>query len=205
MAGTDRPLFPPPPKTPPPHHRQPPAHKWLIGLAFAAIAGLTAWAVWIVISIASPLYQIGEAFDWKLPEMRTSFRQPGDPIPRTATTSLKPSLEKVYPDVSPEYLDAMNDALDYQAEIHPSKAKLYRQLIDAYPDAHKEDAARWAVDTIEVKWRENALYWARFLKTATGASHQEIYRQLTAEDDLAFTKEEAEWALAQLEADATDD
>lgn len=80
---------------------------------------------------------------------------------------------------------------------HRSKTWIYRQLLDEH---YLEKDAQYAVDTVEVNWKENALLWAEYYRDEEGWDHPAAVFAILANDrGDAFTDEEADYALDMLD------
>ena len=113
----------------------------------------------------------------------------------------KVSIEdKVEDNVPAEYKSALKEAKFYSEIMGMSKAGIYRQLTFEYGDNFSVEAAQYAVDNLEVDWKENALKKAKgYQEIMTTWTPQEIYEQLISEDCDQFTPEEAQYAIDNLE------
>lgn len=112
-----------------------------------------------------------------------------------AAASPVAASESAEPEVSAEFRAALTAAENY-VEFSPlSKEGLFRQLTSEF-DKHSEEAAQYAVDTVEADWNEQALKAAEaYLEM--GMSPEAIRDQLTSDAD-KFTAEEADYAVANL-------
>lgn len=91
-----------------------------------------------------------------------------------------------------EYANAKQSAIDYLNYTSFSKEGLYDQLIyEQYPD----DAARYAVDNIDVDWKSQAFATAQDYLDYSSFSDSGLYDQLIYEK---FTPEEAQYAIDNL-------
>jgi ATP phosphoribosyltransferase regulatory subunit HisZ len=80
-----------------------------------------------------------------------------------------------------------------------SKAGIYDQLTSEYGEQFPADAAQYAIDNLEVDWKENALKKAQEYAELMSMSDADIYDQLISEHGEKFTKEEAQYAIDNLE------
>jgi ATP phosphoribosyltransferase regulatory subunit HisZ len=80
-----------------------------------------------------------------------------------------------------------------------SKAGIYDQLTSEYGEQFPADAAQYAIDNLEVNWKENALKKAQEYAELMSMSDADIYDQLISEHGEKFTKEEAQYAIDNLE------
>ena len=102
---------------------------------------------------------------------------------------------KVEDKVPTEYTSALKSGEFYSEVFHMSKAEIYDQLTSEYGDQFSAEAAQYAVDNLEVDWKENALEAAKMYQEMFYMSPQEIYDQLIFE---MFTAEEAQYAIDNL-------
>lgn len=111
------------------------------------------------------------------------------PAPKPAPQ--KPSSSNV----SSEFKAALNKAQTYSDRMHMSKQGLYNQLTSQYGEKFPEDAAKYAVDNINVDWNKNALEKGKSYATKMHMSKQGIYNQLVSEFGEKFLPEEAQYAI----------
>lgn len=97
-----------------------------------------------------------------------------------------------------EYKSALTKAESYAENMHMSKAAIYDQLVSEYGEQFSEDAARYAVNHIDVDWKANALAKAESYQTNFAMSPNAIYDQLISEYGEQFTPEEAQYAIDHL-------
>ncbi len=103
--------------------------------------------------------------------------------------------------ISQEYINALMSAYSYINSCHLSKVKVYEQLISEDGEKFPTDAAQYAIDNLEVDWKEIALdsaksyYYSRYLSM----SKRGVFEMLTSEDGERFTTEEAQYAIDHLE------
>ena len=103
-----------------------------------------------------------------------------------------------------EYESALKNAKAYSDTLCMSKAMIYDQLIhDSEVPYYGEEkfsaeAAQYAVDNVDVDWKENALKTAQAYSYTLNMSKAAIYDQLISEVD-QFTPEEAQYAIDNLE------
>lgn len=103
------------------------------------------------------------------------------------------------PDVPQEYQNALKSAESYSDVFHMSKKGIYDQLTSEYGDNFPAEAAQYAVDNLDVDYKQNALACAQNYYTEMAMSKQEVYDQLVSEYGEQFTTEEADYAIANLE------
>lgn len=100
-----------------------------------------------------------------------------------------------------EYKSALRKAKSYNNIMHMSKAELYDQLTSEYGESFTVEAAQYAVDNVEVDWKENALKKAESYANNMHMSKAGVYDQLTSEHGEQFTPEEAQYAIDNVDAD----
>lgn len=82
--------------------------------------------------------------------------------------------------------------------MHMSKQGIYDQLVSEYGEGFSEEAAQYAIDTLEADWNANALAKAEQYQDQMAMSPNAIHDQLTSEYGEQFTEEEADYAIANL-------
>ena len=102
-------------------------------------------------------------------------------------------------DIPTEYKSALKQAKTYSEMMNMSKAGIYDQLISEYGGQFTEEAAQYAIDNLEVDWKENALKTAENYQETMAMSPKAIYDQLISEYGEKFTEEEAQYAIDNLE------
>lgn len=100
-----------------------------------------------------------------------------------------------------EYQSALNKAYSYSEIMHMSKAAIYNQLTSEYGEQFSEEAAQYAMENIDVDWKENALKKAENYSDTMYMSKKGIYDQLISEYGEQFTEEEATYAIENIKAD----
>jgi hypothetical protein len=100
-------------------------------------------------------------------------------------------------------LQALAAAKGYLATgIGFSQASLIAQLTSSYGNQFTQGDAQWAVDNSGADWNEQALKAAKgYLTTGLGFSQASLTAQLTSSSGNQFTQEQAEYAVANSEAD----
>ena len=83
--------------------------------------------------------------------------------------------------------------------LHLSKRGLYEQLTSEYGDKFSAEAAQYAVDNLDIDFKQNALKSAQTYSSMLGLSKQGIYDQLVSEFGDKFTAEEAQYAIDNLQ------
>ncbi|WP_053061597.1 Ltp family lipoprotein [Paenibacillus sp. VT-400] len=97
-----------------------------------------------------------------------------------------------------EHKAALEKAITYAEVMNMSKAGIYDQLTSEYGENFPKEAAKYAIDTIDFDWKENALKKAQTYAESMSMSDSAIYDQLTSDYGEKFTKEEAKYAVANL-------
>lgn len=106
--------------------------------------------------------------------------------------------EKVEEEVPKEYKSALRKAKVYSDTMSMSKAGLYDQLTSEYGEKFTAEEAQYAVDNLDVNWKENALKKAKVYQETMAMSPSAIYDQLVSEYGEKFTAEEAQYAVDNL-------
>ena len=109
-----------------------------------------------------------------------------------------PTEDKIEDKVPTEYTSALKSGEFYSETFHMSKAEIYDQLTSEYGDQFSAEAAQYAVDNLEVDWKENALKKAKLYQDVAMMSSSDIYDQLISEAE-RYTPEEAQYAIDNLE------
>ena len=110
-----------------------------------------------------------------------------------------PIEDKVEEKIPTEYKSALKKAKSYSDIMNMSKAGIYNQLTSEYGEKFSAEAAQYAIDNVEVDWKENALKKARSYQDIMSMSPSAIYDQLVSEYGEMFTPEEAQYAIDNLE------
>ena len=106
--------------------------------------------------------------------------------------------EEAEPSVPAEYTSALTSAETYSDMMHMSKAGIFDQLTSEYGGQFTEDAAQYAVDTIDADWNNNALESAKTYQNEMAMSPAAIHDQLTSEYGGQFTSSQADYAIDNL-------
>ncbi|MGV3043051.1 Ltp family lipoprotein [Staphylococcus rostri] len=93
--------------------------------------------------------------------------------------------------------EALENAKIY-SELYMSKQSIYDQLTSRYGDYFSPEAAQYAIDNLQVDYKENAVKKAESYHEDGKMSKAEIYDQLTSQFGEKFTEEEAQYAVDQL-------
>ena len=84
--------------------------------------------------------------------------------------------------VPKEYRNALRSAKTYSDMMHMSKQGIYDQLTSEYGDQFDVEAAQYAIDNLNVDYKENALKCGENYKKTMHMSKARIYDQLTSEN-----------------------
>lgn len=124
--------------------------------------------------------------------------QPVDDAQPEAADEPEPADE---PNVPADFASALTQAQRYTDTLHMSKAGLYEQLTSEYGGQFADDAAQYAIDTVDADWNANALAQAENYSDTMSMSKAGIYDQLISEFGERFTAEEAQYAIDTVGAD----
>lgn len=116
-----------------------------------------------------------------------------------AEEKAKEEVEKKEDSVPREHKAALQKAQEYAESMYMSKAGIYDQLTSEYGENFPAEAAQYAIDNIEIDWKENALKKAQEYAETMSMSDADIYDQLISEYGEKFTEEEAQYAIDNLE------
>ena len=97
-----------------------------------------------------------------------------------------------------EYEQALKSAQNYVDTLHFSRQGLKQQLTSEYGSGFSEEAAEYALEHVDVDYKEEAVEATQSYLDAMSFSRQELKQQLTSEYGSGFTEEEAEYALDQV-------
>lgn len=97
-----------------------------------------------------------------------------------------------------EYEQALKSAQNYVDTLHFSRQGLKQQLTSEYGSGFSEEAAEYALEHVDVDYKQEAIEAAESYLDAMSFSRQELKQQLTSEYGSGFTEEEAEYALDQV-------
>lgn len=97
---------------------------------------------------------------------------------------------------------ALEEATTYATYGNFSKQATYDLLTNEYIDHYTDEAAQYAMDNLgDVDWNANALATAQTFVDYAYMSEQGTYEMLTNELGSAFTTEEADYAMENVDAD----
>ena len=121
----------------------------------------------------------------------------------TETTTVEETAKEVVveekeDDVPREYKSALDKAKSYYETMQMSKQGIYDQLVSEYGEKFTADAAQYAIDNLDVDYKENALKKAQSYAETMAMSDSAIYDQLISEYGEKFTPEEAQYAIDNL-------
>lgn len=108
------------------------------------------------------------------------------------------SVEEVVDNTPQEYKNALKKGQSYADTMHMSKQGVYDQLTSEYGEGFPAEAAQYAIDNINVDWKENALKKATSYYEDMAMSKDGVYDQLVSEYGEQFTAEEAQYAVDNL-------
>lgn len=117
---------------------------------------------------------------------------------KTEESSTEAESEKSKEEVPREYQSALNKGESYASMMRMSKQGIYDQLTSEHGEKFSEEAAQYAIDNLEVDWKENALSKAKDYQDEMNMSPESIRDQLTSEHGEQFTQEEADYAIEHL-------
>ena len=100
--------------------------------------------------------------------------------------------------IEEEYTLALEQANSYSDTLSMSKQGIYNQLISEHGGNFTKEAAKYAIDNIQVNWNNNALESAKSYQKTLEMSLDEIYDQLISQYGGQFTKKEAQYAVDNL-------
>lgn len=114
---------------------------------------------------------------------------------KTTQTSKSSEPKKEVPKVPAEYTTAVKKAEQYLKTIGMSKAGLETQLVDF--EKFSPEAAKYAVDNVNVDWNQQALKKGKDYVKTVAMSPEAVRDQLVNFEH--FTQEEADFAVANLD------
>ena len=109
------------------------------------------------------------------------------------------SVEEVVDNTPQEYKNALKKGQSYADTMYMSKQGVYDQLTSEYGEGFPAEAAQYAIDNINVDWKENALKKATSYYEDMAMSKDGVYEQLVSEYGEQFTAEEAQYAVDNLD------
>lgn len=102
-------------------------------------------------------------------------------------------------EVSREFEAALQSAQNYVDNMPFSKKGLYDQLTSEHGSAFPEDAANYAIENVDVDYKEEAVEAANNYNETFPMSDQELLDQLTSDAGDGYTMEEAQFALENMD------
>ena len=99
--------------------------------------------------------------------------------------------EKKEDNVPTEYQNALETAYNYSESCNLSKKGIYDQLVGV--EKFPKEAAQYAIDNMDVNWKENALKTAESYSETCNMSKSSIYDQLIRVE--GFTEKQAQYAV----------
>ena len=102
-------------------------------------------------------------------------------------------------DVPREYKNALRSAQNYINFAPFSKQGLYDQLTSDAADKYPAEAAQYAIDNLEVDYKEQALKAAKNYLSMMPMSDNDLKAQLMSDAADKFTEEEAQYAIDNLD------
>ena len=97
-----------------------------------------------------------------------------------------------------EYEQALKSAQNYVDTLHFSRQGLKQQLTSEYGSGFSEEAAEYALEHVDVDYKQEAVEAAESYLDTMSFSREGLKQQLTSEYGSGFTEEEAEYALDQV-------
>ena len=158
--------------------------------------------IWLIVFILGYILVVGTAggSDSRNVELVQEVSQNSEnTIVENKLEDTAPIEDKVEEKIPTEYKSALKKAKSYSDIMNMSKAGIYNQLTSEYGEKFSAEAAQYAIDNVEVDWKENALKKARSYQDIMSMSPSAIYDQLVSEYGEKFTPEEAQYAIDNLE------
>lgn len=128
----------------------------------------------------------------------TSSSSPTPTPTATKKPSPKPAATKAKPTVTRAQENALRSAESYLDFKGFSKKGLIQQLSSEYGDGYKKADATWAVEHVDVNWKEQAVRAGEAYLDFKGFSRQGLIEQLSSEYGDQFTVKEATYAADKL-------
>ncbi|MGO3211441.1 MAG: Ltp family lipoprotein [Brachybacterium sp.] len=173
------------------------------GKFIALGCGILALLFILLIGGCAVLFTSGSDSDDAAPAQETTEQEeaPAEDAPaeEVAAEDEVPAEEAPADDVPADFASALTSAEMYSDTMHMSQQGIYAQLTSEF-DQFSDEAAQYAIDTIDADWNENALESAKTYSDTLHMSQQGIFDQLTSEFD-QFTDEQAQYAIDTIDAD----
>ena len=128
-------------------------------------------------------------------EAQEPVAQEEEAVEEEAPETAIPEEDEVVPF---EYEQALKSAQNYVDTLHFSRQGLKQQLTSEYGSGFSEEAAEYALEHVDVDYKEEAVEAAQSYLDAMSFSREGLKQQLTSEYGSGFTEEEAEYALDQV-------
>ena len=116
--------------------------------------------------------------------------------PESLTSGIHEEKQPTTPEVPKEYEAALKRARSYGRIFHMSRNGIYEQLTSDV-EGFTPEAAQYAIDNLDMDYRENAYQKAQNYFEKMNMSKEGIYNQLTSSAE-GFTMEEAQYAVDKL-------
>ncbi|MBI6104582.1 Ltp family lipoprotein [Clostridium perfringens] len=170
---------------------------WFIILAIIIIIGAVGGSSYEDSTVANN-ENISEVEQNQDKEISNNQGEEKDVLVKENEEKVEEKEEKVEEEVPKEYKSALRKAKVYSDTMSMSKEGLYDQLTSEYGEKFSAEAAQYAVDNLDVNWKENALKKAKVYQETMAMSPSAIYDQLVSEYGEKFTEEEAQYAVDNL-------
>ena len=128
-----------------------------------------------------------------------NVEQTSEQVVSEEKTEVVSQTEEKEDDVPREYKNALAKAETYFKLMNMSKQGIYDQLTSEYGEKFPAEAAQYAVDNLQVDYKEAALKKAKSYAETMNMSNDGIYDQLVSEYGEQFTPEEAQYAIDNLD------
>ena len=102
-------------------------------------------------------------------------------------------------DAPREYQNALASAEMYQETLSMSEEGLRDQLTSPDGDNYPEEAVKYALENIDIDYKEEALASAKVYQDTIPMSDDELFEQLTSDYGDKFTEEQAQYAIDNLD------
>lgn len=154
--------------------------------------------VWIAVSGGEEKVDIKEEVA-TVQESSTDAEVVENTEPETVESESSEVAEEPEEKVSQEFKNALKKGQSYAEMMNMSKIGVYNQLTSEYGEGFPAEAAQYAIDNLEIDWKENALEKAKSYYEGMSMSKDGVYEQLVSEHGENFTAEEAQYAVDNLE------
>lgn len=157
------------------------------------------WWVWVVVALIVFIAFLGGNGDNEPVEENNAVEDNNINEANVDSDTKTENDDVVDESVPREHISALKKAQSYAENMDMSKLAIYDQLVSEYGEQFPEDAAQYAINTIEHDWKENALKKAQSYAENMDMSKSAIYEQLISEYGEKFTQEEAQYAIDNLD------